>query len=207
MGFLKGYSLRLPRISFVVREHYYEKRLGIVTIEPRPIKYDTSLYKDAVLYQPTPYSILERMMVYLQLKTDDVFIDLGCGEGRVIFFVARQKLKKVVGVECNEELVDLADRNLHHLKLNTTPIEIIHADAATFDGRGGTVFFMFNPFGPQTLTRVIDNLKDILATHPRKIRIVYYSAAHRNLLDNQDWLISEGEISDTGIFVWHNRLS
>ena len=206
-GFIKYVYVCMCRIISIVIDHHYDNKLGIETDAQLVSKDNLSLYKDAVIYQPTPYHKLEKMIDYLNLGPDDIFIDLGCGKGRVIFLVATQKLKKVMGLELKKELVDIAKLNLDNLKLNNTPIEIINADAATYDNsKDITVFFMFNPFGSATLTRVIDNIKNTLIANPRIIRIVYYVPAYRNLFDNQNWLVSEGEIDKTAIFVWHNIL-
>jgi len=189
----------------IAMNHYCDKRLGIDTDENYHFQDKLSLYRDGAIYQPTPYYLLKKMLRYLNLNRDDVFIDLGCGKGRVVFLAATQKLKKAVGVELTRELADIALENLQNLKRNNTPVEIVHADTATYNIKDGTVFFMFNPFGAKTVAKVISNIKDSLLTNPRKIRIVYYSVAHRDILDNQDWLVPEGRISNTNIFVWHNR--
>lgn len=204
ISILKQIHYCIRRIISITREHYYDKRLGIRTSDTCFFKEDPSSHKDGQIYQPTSYQRLEAMIDYLKLRQDDVFIDLGCGKGRAIFLVATQKLKKVVGVEVREELADIAKENLKNLRSNKTPIEIFNADAADFDVRDGTAFFMFNPFGDKTLAKVVDNVKASLRTNPRNIRIVYYNPAHRHLLNSQDWLAPEGEIDKTGIFVWRN---
>jgi precorrin-6B methylase 2 len=195
----------IAKIIVITKDHYYDKKLGIETSGYYKFADDLSLNKDGVPYVATPYHLLEKMINYLKLNSDDVFIDFGSGKGRVIFFVAGQKVKKVTGLELHKELVNIAQVNLNNLKLKNTRVEIINDDAAIFDAKDGTVFFMFNPFGEKTIARVIGNIKDTLAANPRKIRIVYYSPAFSELLDKQDWLAPEGEIEDTGIFVWRNK--
>lgn len=184
-----------------------ENRLGIKTHGYSFPEDNENLYGDASAYAAISYSRLKRMVNYLKLSKEDTFIDLGCGAGRPVFLVGNLRLKKVIGVEIRKELADIARRNLINLKLNNTPIEIINTDVSVFDVSEGTVFFMFNPFGEKTFTKVIENIKKSLATNPRKIRIVYYSAVYKDLLDSQDWLVSEGEISKTEIFVWHSKLN
>jgi len=186
-----------------------EKRMGIETQGysfPRD-EINSILYEDAGPYAATSYPRLKAMINYLKLNEEDVFIDLGCGVGRVVFFVGAQRLKKIIGVELRRELVDTANRNLKSLKLSNASIEIINTDASAFDVKEGTVFFMFNPFGAKTFTKVIENIKKSLVTNPRKIRIVYFCSEYKDLLDSQDWLVSEGEIDKTDIFVWHSILN
>jgi precorrin-6B methylase 2 len=184
-----------------------EKRLGIETHGCFSLEDHVALCDDASVYAATSYSRLDRMVDYLKLSREDTFIDLGCGAGRPVFFVGTRRLKKVVGIEIRKELADLAGKNLRNLKLNRTPIEIVHADASAYDVKEGTVFFMFNPFGEKTLAQVIENIKKSLDINPRKVRIAYYCPAHKDLLAAQDWLILEGEIGKTDIFVWRSRSS
>lgn len=189
----------------LIKTHRLEKRFNIKTEELYFFEDKFSLYKDSLIYQPTPYSILEKTLDYLRPKTEDIFIDFGCGKGRVLFFVALQKLKKVKGVEIHKELIDIAHRNLVNFKLNKTVIELINEDAANFKISDETIFFMFNPFDCKTLQKVLENIKNSLFDNPRQIRIVYYVPAHHSLLDNEDWLIMERKINNGSCLVWRNK--
>ena len=124
-------------ISLVIREHYIEKKLGIDTAKTYSVQKEFSAYKDSEDYAPTKYPELQTMMDYLKLNKDDVFVDFGCGKGRVIFLAAIQKLKKVVGVELNQALIDVTKKNLKNIKFNNTPIELFQGDAVNFDVKDG----------------------------------------------------------------------
>lgn len=114
-------------------------------------------------------------------------------------------MKRVVGVELDERLVDAAKENLKKARFNNTPVEIINADAAVFDVKEGTIFFMFNPFEPKTVKKVIDNIKKSLAVNPRTIRIIYYNPDYKYLLDTEDWLVLDNRMDDEDISIWRNR--
>lgn len=196
----------ITKLFFLIRE----KRLGIETYGYDTPNDNIGLYGDAIRHSTSSYSKLNKMINYLKLNKEDVFIDLGCGVGRPIFLVATQRLKKIIGIEIRKELVDIAKRNLRNLKLNNTPIEIINADVAALDIldiKEGTVFFMFDPFGEKTFTKVIENIKKSLVTNPRKVRIVYNNPVYKDLLNSQGWLVPEGKIDKTRIFVWHSKLN
>jgi len=189
-----------------IKTHNLEKKLNIETGESSLLGEGLGLYRDGNGYQAAPYYVLEKIAGYLKLKPEDVFVDLGCGKGRVVFFFSRQKLKKVIGIELDKELIDIARENLNNFRLNKTPIELIHRDAVKLKIPEGSIFFLFNPFGAQTLQAVINNIKETLLENPRAIRVVYYSPAHRNILDNQDWLVRETEMKDPHCLSWHNKL-
>ncbi len=194
-------------LEILIKERHYEKKFGIKTSTIYLLQDSLSAYRDGEDYQPTPYKKLEKVVEYLKLSSDDVCADLGCGKGRVVFFFATQKVKKVIGVELVENLVNVAKKNLNSLKIkDRAPIEIFHADVTDFNFEECTIFFLFNPFGYKTLEKVIHNIKKTLMPNPRKIRILYYNPAHRKILDSEDWLFLEGQVDKTNIFVWHNRL-
>ncbi|MDP8216957.1 MAG: class I SAM-dependent methyltransferase [Candidatus Kaelpia imicola] len=202
-----GYLYRDLRLKFaIIKARWYDRLLGINAGNLFRITEDNSLYKDMVDYCPTFFGRLEKMAAYLRPTEDDVFADLGCGKGRVIFFMAQQKIKKVIGVELNPELFAIAQMNLKSLRRKNSPIELLNIDAAYFDPIEITAVFLFDPFGRRTLERVLSNIKDSLAANPRKVRIVYYNTRFRQLLDDQDWLIYEGFIENSACLVWRSNL-
>jgi len=206
-------------IQGIIKDHYYEKKfssgLETSTVFSSGSALRATFWMNLAIgevnpYEPASYAVLEKIVNYLKLNQNDVFIDFGCGKGRVVFFVAMQKLKKVIGIELDEDLVDVANRNLNNLRINNTPIEIINADASTFQIKEGTVIYIYNSFGRKTIVKVIGNIKDSLAANPRKIRIMYYNPVHNDLFDNQDWLVPDGDMSNSKrennrILVWHNK--
>jgi len=208
-------------MSSTIKQWYYDKKLGIDTsIDSDSHIITQGIYGDSVKYEPTAYDTIQKVIDYLRLNKDDVFVDFGCGKGRVIFSIATQKIKKVIGIELDEKLVTIAKANLRNLKLQNTPIEILNIDATNFDPKEGTIFFMFHPFGEKTLKIAINNIKNSLNAYPRKIRIVYNNPDCSSILDTQDWLVAGPEkgispipslVSDGSghtrlkISEWHNK--
>lgn len=183
-----------------------DKILGIETCSYYFSRGDSlSFVDDGSPYVATSHAELRKMIRYLNLNPDDVFVDLGCGAGRPLFVAATQRIKKVIGVEIRKEFADAARTNLSKARFTKAHVEIVHTDASVFDAKEGTVFFMFNPFGEKTFEKVIKNIRKSLVTNPRKIRIAYYCPVYKNLLDAQDWLAFEGEIDKSGILLWRNK--
>ena len=204
VGFVELGLVYTQRIILAIKEHPIEKALGIETSESYHKKSDTSLYKDLCDYIPSPYGKIKEILTYVRLGPDDVFVDLGCGKGRVVFFVAQERIKKVIGVEVDRNLVEIARENYRNLKLSRTPVEIVEADAATYISNEGTVFFMYDPFGYKTVEAIVGNIKKSLEMRARRIRIVYYSPGYRHILDDEDWLELEQEINTGEILIWHD---
>lgn len=159
-------------------------------------------------YEPTSYAVIQKAIDFIKFKEDDVLIDYGCGSGRVLFAIATQRLKKIIGIEFDDALVNIAKSNLKHSKHKITPVEIIHMDATIFDPIEGTVIYLGNPFGEKTLKIVLDNIKSSLDRNPRTIRIVYFNSTGKNVLDQIDWLEFDGTIDTnySGTTVWKSKL-
>jgi SAM-dependent methyltransferase len=191
--FCKKLGYRLARI----KEAYYEARLGI----------DTGPAVISISWQPTFYGTLEKIIRSLKLTPDDVFVDVGCGKGRVVFFVARQRLKKVIGIDVDPAMIGGAMKNLRRYRGGRTPVEFVRADVLQYDLSEGTIFYFFNPFKMEIFVQVIKNIKDSLATHPRAVRIVYYGAPlFHDVLNAQDWLVLDKVVEKRKTMIWRYEM-
>jgi len=207
---VKGLKIPLAcakETACAIEDYLYDRRLGIETRYDYYPKEDKSFYDDEVVYKPTSYRRIKKIVNALQLGADDVFIDLGCGKGRVIFFVATRSVKKVIGVELRKVLAMIAKVNLERVRSRRAEITIVHGDAANFNIDEGTIFFMYDPFGYKTFARVIENIRCSLIARPRKAKIVYFDPRYLDLLNTADWLKARGEIDHSRIFVWENKIS
>ena len=157
-------------------------------------------------YAPASYWRLNRMLRHLDPQPADVFLDLGCGRGRVVCRAAMENFKEVRGVDVDPPMVDAARRNADRMRGRRSAIKIIQEDVADTDVSDVTVFFMFLPFGWKTLQQVLDNIEQSLVVNPRRIRIFYLSGdEYYVLLDMRHWLKRKGEIGITDIHEWEHR--
>lgn len=156
----------------------WEHRLGVRTCGNVLIH-----QPDANLYGTFAYSSIMRILRKLDWTGDDVFVDIGCGKGRVCCCAALFPGRKVVGVDLDEDLCRQARLNAKRLRNGKTPIEIIHAKAQDLDYQDGTKFFMFHPFGRKTLALVIEAIQHSLARNPRQIQMVYLNPVHEAVLE------------------------
>lgn len=194
------------RLLAKAQDLYYERKLGVNTIGAYDVDKAAGMGQDAFWYVATSHARLDCLVRHLALTKDDVFLDLGCGKGRVICRVGMETMGKVIGIDLDETLVEIARKNAAGLRDRKTEIEVIHGDAATFDVKDITIFYMYKPFGWKTLTEVLKNIRESLEVNPRKIRILYCNREEFGvLLDMCDWLIPKGEIGKTEIFEWRNR--
>ena len=62
-------------------------------------------------YEPTPYSVLERLANSGLIGAGDAVIDYGCGKGRVDFFLSYQTKAGTIGIEYDERIYKSAQEN------------------------------------------------------------------------------------------------
>lgn len=162
---------------------YWEKRLGSdtggwVTIE----------LEDGMLYEATPFLLLQDILSHLDLGPDDVFVDLGCGKGRATCMAARSEAGRVVGVEQDEGFLRVAHANLAAMSDVRAEVKFHHGLAQDFSFDRATVVFLFNPFGARTLEEVMKLLQQSLQRNPRRLRLIYVNPVHEQVLHDSAWL-------------------
>jgi len=161
--------------------HANDKFYGIKTESVDSFRFRT-VCADATRYEAIPYWLLRRIVQIVKPGPEDVFFDIGCGKGRALALFARWPIKKSVGVEIDPALGQIALQNVATLRGRVAPIEVRVENASETDYSSGTIFFMFNPFGPATLTAVLTRIQESLVKRPRRICVVYYNPLHLDVL-------------------------
>jgi SAM-dependent methyltransferase len=164
---------------------FWEWRLGVDT-SARDVSFSERL--DYNWYTTIGYREIFAVLRNLDLTSSDVFVDLGCGPGRVICCAAQFEIGEAVGVEVDERLAAIALCNAAGLRRKGCAVRVENQPAETFDFAEGTVFYLFNPFGAATLAKVLDRLRNSLASDPRRARIAYVNPVHEGLLGAAEWL-------------------
>jgi SAM-dependent methyltransferase len=154
---------------------------------------EASRYGDSKPNIPASWLALRTFVAGSDLHADDIFYDIGCGSGRVLCHVAVQGVSKCVGVELSAEFSAKARANAKSLRRRACPIEVRVGDAAEMDYTDGTVFFLANPFGSETLRTVVDRIGATLPSNPRPARFIYVNPVHRDVLESTGWLKHVGE--------------
>ncbi len=166
---------------------FWENWLGIRTRTTR-LPYERARDTEHKIYTPTLYRTIFRTLRGLPLKESDVFVDLGCGKGRVVCCAAYLGAAQVIGVEYIQELCDIAVGNAEQMRHRKSPIMIKHGEVQDFDFSHGTVFFMNNSFGPGAVRTVLSRIEAGLRQNPREIRIAYVTPAYGWAMKKNPWL-------------------
>lgn len=64
-----------------------------------------------VPYVPSPNEVVDRMLALAQVKSSDLVVDLGCGDGRIVITAAQKYGARGRGVDINPERIHEAQEN------------------------------------------------------------------------------------------------
>lgn len=169
---------------------------AIDTVEPGPLPLakERSRFGDAYVNGPVSYWILHSYLHCKKLGTDEIFYDIGCGDGRVLCMAARYRIAKCVGIEISENFAAKARANAKSLRGRLAPIEVRVGDAAEMDYNDGTTFYFGDPFGADTMLAVLNRIHGTLKNNPRSIQCIFVlpiaerSNAVRQVIATSGWL-------------------
>lgn len=153
---------------------------------------------DGVHYAPVPSEAMLKNLKLLSIDSSEfTFIDLGSGKGRALIIARQYGFKRIIGVEFAPELIAIARRNL--LKLGMSEIETVLMDAAEYVFPDTPlVVFLYNPFGPTVLRKVLDRLSQIRSP----LFIIYYNPTQARLLEEFGFIRIDGEGPQS---LWRRR--
>lgn len=150
-------------------EKDWDKKLNIDTIGRDDSKEDDYHYP----YEPTPYSVLERLVESGYLDRENVVVDYGCGKGRVGFFLNHQLGCKVVGIDFDERMISEAIENARKSG-SGEQIAFRCESAEEYEIEDADVFYFFNPFSVEILQSVIGKIKRFYYETPREMKLFFY---------------------------------
>jgi SAM-dependent methyltransferase len=154
-----------------------ERRYGIRTAGEVQLDEVGLAAVDRNSYKPAPWFALRRALPRRSVSPRDVFLDLGSGQGRVVFQAARfYPFRRVVGVELVADLHARAAANIagNRGRLRCRDVQLVCSDVLDFRIPDDvTVVHLYNPFTGNTFATVIDRLLASVDRRPRRLRIVY----------------------------------
>jgi precorrin-6B methylase 2 len=186
---------KLVRHGRQIRTRVTDRMLGIETDRDQfQVKAEISRFNDHREYEAMYYPCIRVLLRALEIRPEDVVYDIGCGKGRVLCVAARLGVRKCFGIEVCESLVQAAKANAMSLRPPKAPIVIHQSDASDADYSEGTVYCLFNSFGPKTLKTVLQRIRCSVEEQPRRIRIGYACPDYEQVLKSACWLRQYGEL-------------
>ena len=153
-------------------------------------------------YEPTPYSVLERLAGSRLISKKDVVLDYGCGKGRVDFFLAYRRSAKTIGIEYDRHIYQAAMANNHTAVAKAKAAFVLTEAENYIVPPQVTCCYFFNPFSQEILHTVMARILESYYEHPRQILLFFYypSDEYVSYLMTVDALDFYDEISCEDLF-------
>ena len=138
----------------------------------------------------THYVFLKRIFSHVTLDPSDMLLDVGCGKGRVLAFLLKQKyMCTLYGIEHNTEVGKIAvDWTKRYPQVN-----IIVGDAFQLDYNAYTVLTLARSFHPVTYELFVKQLEETMR-HPIRLVSWYDQGSMRFMRDRPGWRLDYHEI-------------
>ena len=181
-----------------IRENNCDKLLKIHTMGRDDSNADQYHYP----YEPTPYSVLERLANTGIIRKNNTLLDYGCGKGRVDFFLSYQTRCKSVGVEYDDRIYNKAVKNKESaISTGRVSFKAENAEYFAVPKEVDRIYF-FNPFSVEILKRVVARILESYYENSRPIQLMFYypSDEYVSFLMTQDELMFSDEIDCRDLF-------
>ena len=154
-------------------EHNWDKLLQIQTCG-RDETYADEYHHP---YEPTPYSVLERLAKSGLIGNEDVVLDYGCGKGRVGFFLSYRAKAKTIGIEYDDRIYQGALENQRAAISRIKPDFVLtRAEEYEVPADVNRCYF-FNPFSVEILHKVMARIIESWYENPREVFLFFYYPA------------------------------
>lgn len=185
-----------------INENKWDKLLRIRTSGRDDSRSDQYRYP----YEPTPYSVLERLAFSGYIGKKNTLVDYGCGKGRVDFFLSYQTRCRSVGIEYDERIFETAAEN-QKTAVSAGRVKLVLQNAETYVvPETADRFYFFNPFSVEILRSVLERIKESYYEHPREMLLFFYypSDEYVSHLMTMDELTFLDEINCRDLFDGEN---
>ncbi|MBN2317710.1 MAG: 50S ribosomal protein L11 methyltransferase [Acidobacteria bacterium] len=112
--------------------------LSLSTVLPLKGEEPTYMRTPDVVYVGTPYDLVSEMLRLAQVKKDDLVVDLGCGDARMLVLAAQKYGSRGIGYEIDPDMVRVSRENIEKNNVGDL-VKIIQADIFTVDIREADV--------------------------------------------------------------------
>jgi predicted RNA methylase len=178
-------------------ELWYDYKFGVRTgfilpVSQLDIENEARLHAND--YFPSSYLFVQEALAAVPASLRGrVFVDFGCGMGRVLLFASTLPFSRVIGVEISPSLAAIANQNLEHYYKtsgkSSPSWDVVALDARRFEiPSDATVFYLFNPFDAVVLGEVADRIIASLQRSLRDCFVVYAKPVHEVILTDRGFV-------------------
>lgn len=146
-------------------------------IEPQNLDISNEDSKLSDPYVPTPYYILtislNQIKNVIKNFQDSIFIDIGCGTGRALYYSSTIGFNRLIGIEQSKKLVDLCNQNLKRYLSPQVNAKIVNQNVKNINffnlitdfnrdkKTNSLVFFLYAPFKDEMLEILLNKFDEL----------------------------------------------
>jgi predicted RNA methylase len=193
-----AYLFDIVRVRWSERFERFDDRFGTDTaavVYPWDLPSVGGKYTSSEIhtYEAVPAWLLREILEFLPLQPHRfAFVDMGAGKGRALLVASEWPFAKIVGVEISAELNEIAEDNIKRYRPATQQcgafsLHCMDATDYTFEPEP-VVVFLFNPFGHDTLSRILANLQASLLASPHQGFVVYVNPRFAGMMRRAQFL-------------------
>jgi SAM-dependent methyltransferase len=188
-----GVRLAARVILARLADRVQERVLRIRSAGLIPIESLIPQWRDCHDYFPTTIRDFRRVLDDLPIDAEDVFVDYGCGKGRVLILAAAYRFAGIIGVEISEGLAAAARVNVDRAlgAQARARIAIVNCNARDFAlPHAASVLYLYNPFHGDILRAVFEQVRRSLAANPRRLYVIFNNPRHFEAIERDyPWLV------------------
>ena len=146
-------------------------------------------------YEGTNLLLIDELIRSGELNPEEKIMDIGCGAGIFMIYLASRGFKNLCGVEMDAELFSLCKENIGNFRAaseNFCSMTVKHGNALALPpDDDAKCFYLFNPFfDEQTYRAWLKNVEDSLRRRRRQIKIIllYPTLAAMAAMNSCGWL-------------------
>ncbi|MCD6536114.1 MAG: methyltransferase domain-containing protein [Thaumarchaeota archaeon] len=135
-------------------------------------------------FVPSPHDVVRRMLSLADPRPDELLIDLGSGDGRIVIAASRDYRCRSIGVEIDRELIDHSRRRISRLGLHNA--RIIEADLHRYDFTNANVLTLY------LLPKTLEVLKPKILKLRRGSRVICHDFRIPGLEPDEVYVLKSG---------------
>ena len=185
-GLIDAVKIYLLKIDTRIFDYKYNVKTH-KDLNLNDLKFDSINKKEAGDYETLAIFSIKKILNNIEIDKKDIFVEVGCGKGRVLLIASQYKFNKIIGIEFSPELVDIARSNVSICKdynsFNIDIIKIVEGDVLDYKyNNNETVFYLFNPFTNNILDKLCEDIVRSFNSNPRRILILYVNPKFHNII-------------------------
>ena len=196
-----------------MNNRYFDWRYDVDTasnLSLRAMDFKNPNKPEGVEYGTIPPYLIKKILDQVNYDQSDVFLDFGCGKGRVLLIASKYKFKKIIGIEFSPELAGIALKNIlscrDYNNFDIDRIKIIEKDVLDYKyNNDETVFYLYNPFSNIILDQLCGQIVKSIHHKPRRVYIIYVNPIFANIIIANGFnKINEIELINKMCFIYSN---